>query len=62
MSLSLAFCILKPSYAIEESEAIKYIENVGQQAINILKTPIDNLEKRELNFYNMLIKCFPKSY
>jgi len=60
MSLSLAFCILKPSYAIEESEAIEYIENVGQQAINILKTPIDNLEKRELLFEKMLNNNFDK--
>ena len=44
MSIALVFYILKPSYAIEESEAVKYIENVGQQAINILKTPIENLD------------------
>ena len=41
-------------YSIDELDAIKYIENVGQKAIDILKTPIDNLEKRELLFEQML--------
>ena len=52
--LSILFFICKYSYAIDEGLAIKYIENVGQQAINILKTPIENLEQRELLFKNML--------
>lgn len=60
IALALIFCILKPSYSIDESEAIKYIENVGQQAINILKTPIDNLEKRELLFERMLYNNFDR--
>ena len=60
IALALIFCILKPGYSIDESEAIKYIENVGQQAINILKTPIDNLEKRELLFESMLYNNFDR--
>ena len=60
MSIALVFYSLKPSYAIEESEAVKYIENVGQQAINILKTPIENLDKRELLFEKMLNNNFDK--
>jgi phospholipid transport system substrate-binding protein len=58
--LSILCFILKPSYSIDEEEAIKYIENVGQQAINILKTPIENLEKRELLFEKMLNNNFDK--
>ena len=46
ISLTFFFLILKPCYSIDELDAIKYIENVGQKAIDILKTPIDNLEKR----------------
>ena len=38
----------------------KYIENVGQKAIDILKTPIDNLERRELLFEQMLNNNFDK--
>jgi phospholipid transport system substrate-binding protein len=60
ISIALVFYILKPSYAINESEAVKYIENVGQQAINILKTPIENLDKRELLFEKMLNNNFDK--
>jgi len=59
-ALAFIFCISKPGFTIDESEAIKYIENVGQQAINILKTPIDNLEKRELLFEKMLNNNFDK--
>ncbi|PPR17106.1 MAG: hypothetical protein CFH33_00258 [Alphaproteobacteria bacterium MarineAlpha9_Bin3] len=59
-ALTFIFCISKPGFTIDESEAIKYIENVGQQAINILKTPIDNLEKRELLFEKMLNNNFDK--
>ena len=59
-TLAFIFCMSKPGLTIDESEAIKYIENVGQQAINILKTPIDNLEKRELLFEKMLNNNFDK--
>ena len=58
--LGILFFICKYSYAIDEDLAIKYIENVGQQAINILKTPIENLEQRELLFKNMLNNNFDK--
>ena len=40
ISLTFFFLILKPCYSIDELDAIKYIENVGQKAIDILKTPI----------------------
>ena len=58
--LFILFCISKYSYAIDENVAVKYIENVGQQAINILKTPIENLQTRELLFEKMLNNHFDK--
>ena len=58
--LFILFCISKYSYAIDENVAVKYIENVGQQAINILKTPIEDLKTRELLFEKMLNNHFDK--
>ena len=60
INLCILLCISKYSYAIEESLAVKYIEGVGQQAINILKTPIKNLQTRELLFARMLNNNFDK--
>ena len=60
ISLCILFCISKYSYAIDENVAVKYIENVGQQAINILKTPIEDLQTRELLFEKMLNNHFDK--
>ena len=54
------FCISKYSYAIDETIAIQYIEKVGQQAIAILKTPIENLQARELLFEKMLTNNFDR--
>jgi len=58
--LFILFCISKYSYAIDENIAVKYIENVGQQAINILKTPIEDLQTRELLFEKMLNNHFDR--
>jgi phospholipid transport system substrate-binding protein len=58
--LCVLFCISKYSYAIDENAAIKYIEEVGQQAINILKTPIEDLQTRELLFEKMLTNNFDR--
>ena len=58
--LFILFCISKYSYAIDKNVAVKYIENVGQQAINILKTPIEDLKTRELLFEKMLNNHFDK--
>jgi phospholipid transport system substrate-binding protein len=60
ISLCILFCISKYSYGIDENIAIKYIENIGQQAINILKTPIEDLKTRELLFEKMLNNHFDK--
>ncbi|MDG2268314.1 MAG: ABC transporter substrate-binding protein [Alphaproteobacteria bacterium] len=58
--LFILFCISKYSYAIDKNVAVKYIENVGQQAINILKTPIEDLQTRELLFEKMLNNHFDR--
>ena len=58
--LCILFCISKYSYAIDESMAVIYIEGVGQQAINILKTPIADLQTREFLFARMLNNNFDK--
>ena len=60
INLCILLCISKYSYAIDESMAVKYIEGVGQQAINILKTPIADLQTRELLFARMLNNNFDK--
>tara|TARA_B100000029_G_scaffold465903_1_gene500911 strand:- start:284 stop:892 length:609 start_codon:yes stop_codon:yes gene_type:complete len=46
--------------AIEEKEAISYIEQIGQQAIDILKTPIEDIATREILFQNMWNSRFDK--
>ncbi|MBT3939837.1 MAG: ABC transporter substrate-binding protein [Pelagibacterales bacterium] len=58
--LFILFCISKYSYAIDKNVAVKYIENIGQQAINILKTPIEDLKTRELLFEKMLNNHFDR--
>ena len=58
--LCVLFCISKYSYAIDKNIAIVYIEKVGQQAINILKTPIEDLKTRELLFEKMLTNNFDR--
>lgn len=60
INLCILLCISKYSYAIDESMAVKYIEGVGQQAINILKTPITDLKTREFLFARMLNNNFDK--
>jgi phospholipid transport system substrate-binding protein len=58
--LCVVFFFSKYSYAINENMAVQYIEKVGQKAINILKTPIKDLQKRELLFEQMLNNNFDK--
>jgi len=58
--LCVVFFFSKYSYAINENMAIQYIEKVGQKAINILKTPIKDLQTRELLFEKMLNNNFDK--
>ena len=60
INLFIMLCISKYSYAIEEHLAVRYIEGVGQQAINILKTPIADLQTREFLFARMLNNNFDK--
>ena len=64
--LKLPICILFLNFsvpfalAIEEKEAISYIEQIGQQAIDILKTPIEDISTREILFENMWNSRFDK--
>jgi len=60
LCLCVLFCLSKYSYAIDKGIAIQYIEEVGQQAINILKTPIKDLKTRELLFKKLLTNNFDK--
>ena len=55
LNLSVPFAL-----AIEEKEAISYIEQIGQQAIDILKTPIEDISTREILFENMWNSRFDK--
>ena len=47
-------------FSIEERFAIKYVENLGQQAIEILKIPIEDIDSREKLFKKMLDTKFDK--
>ena len=47
-------------FSIEERFAIKYVENLGQQAIEILKIPIEDINAREELFRKMLDTKFDK--
>jgi len=60
LCISIVLFFSKYSYAIDENVAVKYIEKVGQQAINILKTPIKDLKTRESLFEKMLNNNFDK--
>ena len=37
-------------FSIEDKFAVKYVENLGQQAIEILKIPIEDIDSREKLF------------
>ena len=41
-------------YAVDENEAKSFIAKVGQEAINILKIPIEDIEQREVLFKNKI--------
>ena len=42
-------------FSIEDKLAVKYVENLGQQAIEILKIPIEDIDSREKLFKIMFI-------
>jgi len=47
-------------YAVDENEAKSFIAKVGQEAINILKIPIEDIEQREVLFKKMFDNSFDK--
>ena len=47
-------------FSIEDRLALKYVENLGQQAIEILKIPLEDIVAREELFRNMLDTKFDK--
>ena len=48
------------AFAVDENEAKIFIERVGQEAINILKIPIENIKQREVLFRQMFDNNFDK--
>ena len=48
------------TFAVDENEAKIFIERVGQEAINILKIPIENINQREVLFKEMFDNNFDK--
>jgi len=58
--LIVSFFITLKAFSIDEKNAIAYIETIGQQAIDILKTPIENITKREMLFSSMWNSRFDK--
>ena len=45
-------------YAVDENEAKSFITRVGQEAINILKIPIEEIDQREALFKEMFDNNF----
>ena len=60
--LTVVFLLLSFSntFAVDENEAKKFISKVGQEAINILKIPIENINERESLFKDMFDNNFDK--
>ena len=48
------------TFAVDENEAKIFIERVGQESINILKIPIENINQREDLFREMFDNNFDK--
>ena len=48
------------AFSIDENDAIYYVEQIGHQAIAILKTPIEEIAAREKLFHNMWNSRFDK--
>ena len=47
-------------FSIEDRFALKYVEDLGQQAIEILKIPLEDIHTREELFRKMLDTKFDK--
>lgn len=58
--LIFSFFITLKAFSIEEKDAISYVTEIGFQAINILKTPIEDMVTREKLFREMFNSKFDK--
>ncbi|PPR31211.1 MAG: hypothetical protein CFH32_00254 [Alphaproteobacteria bacterium MarineAlpha9_Bin2] len=58
--LIFSFFITLKAFSIEEKDAISYVTEIGFQAINILKTPIEDIVTREKLFREMFNSKFDK--
>ena len=58
--LIFSFFITLKAFSIEEKDAISYIKEIGFQAIDILKTPIEDIVTREKLFREMFNSKFDK--
>ena len=47
ITLFLFFSLQKTAFAISEEDATAFVEDIGTQAIKILKIPVDDKEKRK---------------
>ena len=58
--LIVSFFITLKAFSIEEKDAVSYVTEIGFQAINILKTPIEDIVTREKLFREMYNSKFDK--
>ena len=58
--LIFSFFITLKAFSIEEKDAISYVTEIGFQAIDILKTPIEDIVTREKLFREMFNSKFDK--
>ena len=52
--LSLLFFLQKNVFAIDKDDATKFVVDIGNQAIKILKIPVDDKEKRKKDLQILL--------
>ncbi len=60
--LSLFLCLQKNSFAITEQDSNDFVVNIGNQAIKILKIPVDDKEKRKKELQVLLEENFDMSF
>ena len=58
--LIFSFFITLKAFSIEEKDAVSYVTEIGFQAIDILKTPIEDIVTREKLFREMFNSKFDK--
>ena len=58
ITLFLFFSLQKTAFAISEEAATAFVEDIGTQAIKILKIPVDDKEKRKTELQALLEEKF----